>query len=113
MTALKRFPLIFNLLVSASIVMSIAACNGGSGTNASFPTSQESEQEDDERPTKPTPKPDKPDEPCHYNGHQLHIGKKGGCYYLYDGKKKEYVDRTYCDSCPHETKSSKRDSTKR
>lgn len=45
------------------------------------------------------PKPDKPDEPCHYNGHQLHVGPRGGCYYFYDGKKKEYVDHSYCRDC--------------
>jgi hypothetical protein len=100
-----------SIILILMAAMTFVGCNGNMGTNASFPTTQDAEQDDNELPTKPTPKPDKPDEPCHYNGHQLHIGKKGGCYYLYDGKKREYVDRSYCDSCPHKTKASKADTT--
>jgi hypothetical protein len=53
---------------------------------------------------KPAPKPEIPDEPCHYNGHQLHVGPKGGCYYFYDGRKKEYVDHSFCKDCEKEKK---------
>ncbi|WP_312767191.1 hypothetical protein [Epilithonimonas sp.] len=35
---------------------------------------------------------------CTYNGHQLFVGKRGGCYY-YSGNSKEYVDRSYCSGC--------------
>lgn len=35
---------------------------------------------------------------CTYNGYQLYVGKKGGCYY-YSGNSKKYVDRSYCASC--------------
>lgn len=35
---------------------------------------------------------------CTYNGHQLYVGKRGGCYY-YSGNSKEYVDRAYCSGC--------------
>ncbi|WP_299180488.1 hypothetical protein [uncultured Chryseobacterium sp.] len=35
---------------------------------------------------------------CTYNGHQLYVGKRGGCYY-YAGNSKEYVDRSYCSGC--------------
>lgn len=35
---------------------------------------------------------------CSYNGHSLHTGEKGGCYY-YSGSKKVYVDKSYCKSC--------------
>jgi hypothetical protein len=35
---------------------------------------------------------------CTYNGHQLFVGKRGGCYY-YSGDLKEYVDRSYCSGC--------------
>jgi hypothetical protein len=35
---------------------------------------------------------------CTYNGHQLHVGSRGGCYY-YSGNSKEYVDRSYCSGC--------------
>lgn len=35
---------------------------------------------------------------CTYNGHQLYVGPRGGCYY-YAGNSKEYVDRGYCASC--------------
>lgn len=36
---------------------------------------------------------------CKYSGHQLYVGKKGGCYYLSSGGNKEYVDKKYCASC--------------
>lgn len=35
---------------------------------------------------------------CSYNGHQLYVGKRGGCYY-YSGNSKVYVDRSYCSGC--------------
>jgi len=35
---------------------------------------------------------------CTYNGHELIIGKRGGCYYM-AGNSKEYVDRSYCSGC--------------
>ncbi|MCW3160773.1 hypothetical protein [Chryseobacterium oryctis] len=35
---------------------------------------------------------------CTYNGHQLYVGSRGGCYY-YAGNSKEYVDRAYCSGC--------------
>lgn len=35
---------------------------------------------------------------CTYNGRQLYVGKKGGCYY-YSGNRKTYVDRAYCVGC--------------
>lgn len=35
---------------------------------------------------------------CTYNGNQLYVGAKGGCYY-YSGKSKQYVDRSYCSGC--------------
>lgn len=35
---------------------------------------------------------------CTYNGHELFVGKRGGCYY-YAGNSKEYVDRSYCSGC--------------
>ncbi|WP_312389815.1 hypothetical protein [Chryseobacterium sp.] len=35
---------------------------------------------------------------CTYNGHQLYVGPRGGCYY-YAGNSKEYVERAYCSSC--------------
>jgi hypothetical protein len=33
-----------------------------------------------------------------YNGKQLFVGSRGGCYY-YSGNSKEYVDRSYCSGC--------------
>lgn len=36
---------------------------------------------------------------CSYNGHTLHTGEKGGCYYFSSGGTKEYVDRSYCSGC--------------
>ena len=36
---------------------------------------------------------------CSYNGHTLHTGPKGGCYYLSSGGNKEYVDKSYCSGC--------------
>ena len=35
---------------------------------------------------------------CTYNGHQLYVGERGGCYYM-AGSSKEYVDRGYCSGC--------------
>lgn len=35
---------------------------------------------------------------CTYNGNQLYVGKRGGCYY-YAGNSKQYVDRSYCSGC--------------
>ncbi|MDR2237434.1 MAG: hypothetical protein LBE92_15035 [Chryseobacterium sp.] len=35
---------------------------------------------------------------CTYNGNQLYVGKRGGCYY-YSGNSKQYVDRSYCSGC--------------
>lgn len=35
---------------------------------------------------------------CTYNGSQLYVGKRGGCYY-YAGSSKQYVDRSYCSGC--------------
>ncbi|MFS4473556.1 hypothetical protein [Chryseobacterium sp. T20] len=35
---------------------------------------------------------------CSYNGQQLYVGSRGGCYY-YSGSNKQYVDRSYCASC--------------
>lgn len=35
---------------------------------------------------------------CTYNGNQLFVGKRGGCYY-YSGSSKRYVDRAYCSGC--------------
>jgi hypothetical protein len=32
-----------------------------------------------------------------YNGHQLHRGTQGGCYYHNSSGNKVYVDRSYCD----------------
>lgn len=36
---------------------------------------------------------------CTYNGRTLHVGEKGGCYYLSSGGNKEYVDKSYCSGC--------------
>ena len=38
-------------------------------------------------------------ESCTYNGHALHVGEKGGCYYLSSGGNKEYIDKSYCSGC--------------
>lgn len=35
---------------------------------------------------------------CSYNGQQLYVGSRGGCYY-YSGSSKQYVDRSYCTNC--------------
>ncbi|RXM38595.1 hypothetical protein BOQ62_16110 [Chryseobacterium sp. CH21] len=35
---------------------------------------------------------------CSYNGNQLYVGSRGGCYY-YSGSSKQYVDRSYCAGC--------------
>lgn len=35
---------------------------------------------------------------CTYNGNQLYVGSRGGCYY-YSGSSKQYVDRSYCAGC--------------
>ena len=36
---------------------------------------------------------------CTYNGHSLHVGEEGGCYYINSSGNKSYVDRLYCASC--------------
>lgn len=38
------------------------------------------------------------DKGCTYNGNQLFVGQRGGCYY-YSGSSKKYVDRAYCSGC--------------
>ncbi len=35
---------------------------------------------------------------CTYNGHELFVGSRGGCYY-YSGNSKKYVERAYCSGC--------------
>lgn len=35
--------------------------------------------------------------PCYYNGHLLHRGPQGGCYYYNSSGDKVYVDRSYCN----------------
>lgn len=35
---------------------------------------------------------------CTFNGHELIVGPRGGCYY-YSGNSKEYVDRSKCSGC--------------
>ncbi|MEG0928313.1 hypothetical protein [Chryseobacterium sp.] len=35
---------------------------------------------------------------CTYNGNQLYVGSRGGCYY-YSGSTKQYVERSYCSGC--------------
>ncbi len=34
---------------------------------------------------------------CTYNGHTLHRGPQGGCYYINSSGDKEYVDRANCN----------------
>lgn len=34
---------------------------------------------------------------CYYNKHPLHVGPKGGCYYINSSGNKTYVDRSYCN----------------
>ncbi|CEJ68689.1 hypothetical protein BN1195_00978 [Chryseobacterium oranimense G311] len=36
---------------------------------------------------------------CSYNGHTLHTGEKGGCYYINSSGDKVYVDKSYCKGC--------------
>ncbi|WP_123912691.1 hypothetical protein [Chryseobacterium pennipullorum] len=36
---------------------------------------------------------------CSYNGKTLHVGEKGGCYYVSSSGNKEYVDKKYCRTC--------------
>lgn len=74
-----------------------AGCGGGGGTLDNGAGYDEPRRSGGSHSS--SPKQDKPDEPCHYNGHQLHVGPKGGCYYFYDGKKKEYVDHSFCKGC--------------
>jgi hypothetical protein len=62
-------------------LLALTSCTGGSGDHDHKSKTQSQ------------------DKPCHYNGHQLHVGPKGGCFYYYDGKKKEYVDHAYCKDC--------------
>jgi len=35
---------------------------------------------------------------CTYNGRQLYVGVRGGCYYK-SGNSRTYVDRAYCSGC--------------
>ena len=35
--------------------------------------------------------------PCKYNGHILHKGSQGGCYYINSSGNKQYVDRSLCN----------------
>lgn len=72
-------------------VLALGGCTGGGGGNEGSGGGS--------TPHKSSTKPHHADEPCHYNGHQLHVGPKGGCFYYYDGKKKEYVDHSYCKDC--------------
>lgn len=40
---------------------------------------------------------EKQEEPCgYYNGNQLYIGPKGGCFYYNSNGNKTYVDRSEC-----------------
>ena len=34
---------------------------------------------------------------CRYNGKALHVGPKGGCYYMNSNGNKTYVDRYHCN----------------
>lgn len=36
-------------------------------------------------------------ESCKYNGHILHKGIEGGCYYINSSGDKEYVDKVNCN----------------
>ena len=36
---------------------------------------------------------------CTYNGHTLHVGEEGGCYYYNSSGNKTYVDRENCADC--------------
>lgn len=36
---------------------------------------------------------------CYHNGHQLHVGPQGGCYYINSSGNKTYVDRSECAGC--------------
>jgi len=36
---------------------------------------------------------------CTYNGHTLHVGEEGGCYYINSSGNKVYVDRSNCSGC--------------
>lgn len=36
---------------------------------------------------------------CSYNGHTLHVGDKGGCYYTNSSGDKVYVDKSKCKGC--------------
>jgi hypothetical protein len=99
--------LILRIVFPAMLLLGFGACSSGANDNNSHRPKTESIEEDaprthpsdDSRKAQPAPKVDQPDAPCTYNGHALHVGKKGGCYYFYDGKKKEYVDRSFCNSC--------------
>lgn len=58
--------------------------------------------------SEPTPKPQSESKPktepinnhagCYFNGHELSVGPRGGCYY-WSGSSKRYVDRSYCSGC--------------
>jgi hypothetical protein len=96
----SRFLFAAMLTVVMVFVGSCSEQNGGGLVNSR----EESSGPASKPEPKPAPKPDIPDEPCHYNGHQLHVGPKGGCYYFYDGRKKEYVDHSFCKDCEKEKK---------
>lgn len=36
---------------------------------------------------------------CYYNGHLLHVGPQGGCYYINSNGNQTYVDRSECAGC--------------
>ena len=36
---------------------------------------------------------------CTHNGRQLHVGPRGGCYYINGNGNKTYVDRSFCSGC--------------
>ena len=36
---------------------------------------------------------------CTYNGNDLNVGRRGGCYYYSGSGNKVYVDRGYCSNC--------------
>ena len=90
----------------AVLLLGVASCTLQETGGASKNPEEETINHSQPRP-KAEPKPDLPDEPCHYNGHPLHVGPKGGCYYFYDGRKKEYVDHSFCKDCPSQEKKGK------
>lgn len=51
-------------------------------------------------PLEAKPKPKKESRStCSYNGRTLHVGPRGGCYYINSNGNKTYVDRSYCANC--------------